>query len=153
MRRARVRYRGGGRLAQLVRAPALHAGGPGFESLTAHCLSLSLLVPDALLMQRELAGLAEQFVRGLPADPGHACHVRDVEAVIGAPYEQPDEFLACVRDLFGEAVATLPVPLEQLGRHQPLLGSVGRIGCVIQHNCPSNQLAAVKHTDRLSLPA
>ena len=27
---------GGGRLAQLARAPALHAGGPGFESLTAH---------------------------------------------------------------------------------------------------------------------
>jgi hypothetical protein len=25
-----------GRLAQLVRAPASHAGGPGFESLTAH---------------------------------------------------------------------------------------------------------------------
>ena len=28
-----------GRVAQLVRAPASHAGGPGFESLRAHHLS------------------------------------------------------------------------------------------------------------------
>ena len=32
----RVASRSTGRLAQLVRAPALHAGSPGFESLTAH---------------------------------------------------------------------------------------------------------------------
>ncbi len=33
-----------GRVAQLVRAPASHAGGPGFESLRAHheCIFLRL---------------------------------------------------------------------------------------------------------------
>jgi hypothetical protein len=34
-----------GRLAQLVRAPASHAGGPGFESLTAHHIAYRTLLP------------------------------------------------------------------------------------------------------------
>ena len=36
-----LHYQTGG-LAQLVRAPALHAGGPGFESLILHCSKLFL---------------------------------------------------------------------------------------------------------------
>jgi hypothetical protein len=40
-----------GRLAQLVRAPALHAGGQGFESLTAHHFSKLKLSPSVVLTE------------------------------------------------------------------------------------------------------
>jgi hypothetical protein len=45
-----------GRLAQLVRAPALQAGSPGFESLTAHQASIQRHYADSFVARILMAG-------------------------------------------------------------------------------------------------
>ena len=54
-----------GRLAQLVRAPALQAGSPGFESLTAHhasdLLKLVFSQPSRIMRKAQSMAVVEQY--------------------------------------------------------------------------------------------
>src|ERR1700743_2765486 len=60
-----------GRVAQLVRAPASHAGGPGFESLRAHHLFNNLRPPTKRAVvhscSKRLEALTNSGLAGMPA--------------------------------------------------------------------------------------
>ncbi len=109
-----------GRVAQLVRAPRLHRGGPGFESLRAHhsiarpMSRRRFFVPQVSEAHAEIAGEeARHLTQVLRVEPGQMYEISDNQSVYLAEIESARKSLVEFRVLerLADPISQIPVVL------------------------------------------